>query len=96
VLLRRSSTQFKDYEKCPIGFGVVIFCIATAANKSCRQLYERFYKEFSPFGEPNVAIDTGARGGSPVKLLGLLHMSKAPTPCSFQDVTPSLPNTQSS
>jgi hypothetical protein len=21
VLLRRCSTQFKDYEKCPIGFG---------------------------------------------------------------------------
>jgi hypothetical protein len=24
VLLRRCNTQFKDYEKCPIGFGVVV------------------------------------------------------------------------
>lgn len=23
------------------------------------QLYERFYKGFSPFGEPNIPIDTG-------------------------------------
>lgn len=28
VLLRRSSAKFKDYDKSPIGFGVVVFCIA--------------------------------------------------------------------
>jgi hypothetical protein len=62
VLLRRCNTQFKDYEKCPIGFGVVVFCIVTAAHHGCLQLYERFYKAFSPFGEPNIPIDTGAWG----------------------------------
>jgi hypothetical protein len=33
VLLRRSSAQFKDYDKSPIGFGVVVFCIA---KTNCR------------------------------------------------------------
>ena len=30
VLLRRSNTHFKDYDKTPIGFGIVVFCIAKA------------------------------------------------------------------
>eukprot|EP00775_Hariotina_reticulata_P007949 gene7949-8147_t len=55
ILLRRSSAKFKDYEKSPIGFGVVVFCIA---KSDCRQLYERFYESFSPWGEPNIPIDT--------------------------------------
>jgi hypothetical protein len=48
--------QFKDYEKSPIGFGVVVFCIA---KTDCRPLYERFYEGFSPWGEPNIPIDMG-------------------------------------
>ena len=28
VLLRRTNTLFKDYDKTPIGFGIVVFCIA--------------------------------------------------------------------
>ena len=34
MALRRSHTRFKDYDKTPIGFGVVVFCIAKA---SCRR-----------------------------------------------------------
>ena len=30
VLLRRNSALFKDYDKTPIGFGIVVFCIAKA------------------------------------------------------------------
>lgn len=56
--------QPQDYEKCPIGFGVVVFCIATAAHNDCLQLYERFFKGFSPFGEPNIPIDTGVLGAA--------------------------------
>lgn len=41
-----------------------VFCIATAAHHDCLQLYERFYKGFSPFGEPNIPIDTGGPGCS--------------------------------
>lgn len=52
----------QDYEKCAIGFGVVVFCIATASHQNCLQLYERFYAGFSAFGEPNIPIDTGTGG----------------------------------
>ncbi|WIA29221.1 hypothetical protein OEZ86_011732 [Tetradesmus obliquus] len=54
VLLRRSSAKFKDYDKSPIGFGVVVFCIA---KHDCRALYERFFEGFAPWGEPNIPID---------------------------------------
>ena len=30
VLLRRTNTLFKDYDKTPIGFGIVVFCVAKA------------------------------------------------------------------
>ena len=33
IMLRRMRALFKDYDKCPIGFGVVVFCIA---KSSCR------------------------------------------------------------
>lgn len=33
VMLRRHKCLFKDYDKTPIGFGVVVFCIA---KSSCR------------------------------------------------------------
>ncbi len=59
---RRSNTRFKDYERSPIGFGVVIFCIA---KPHCTELFQRFYDGFAPWGEPNMAIDKGggqARG----------------------------------
>lgn len=57
VLLRRSSAQFKDYDKSPIGFGVAVFCLA---KTNCRELYERFFDGFAPWGEPNIPIDKGA------------------------------------
>ncbi len=40
VALRRSHTRFKDYDKTPIGFGVVVFCIAKAAcRRACAPCY---------------------------------------------------------
>ncbi|KAK9808905.1 hypothetical protein WJX72_006126 [[Myrmecia] bisecta] len=54
VLLRRMSALFKDYDKTPIGFGIVVFCIA---KSDCRALYSRFYDAFSEAGEPNIPID---------------------------------------
>lgn len=40
----------------PIGFGVVVFCIA---KSDCHELYERFYEGFAQYGEPNIPIDKG-------------------------------------
>jgi hypothetical protein len=53
---RRCNTRFKDYERSPIGFGVVVFCIAKPHN---RELFQRFYDGFAPWGEPNIPIDKG-------------------------------------
>lgn len=33
IMLRRHKCLFKDYDKTPIGFGVVVFCIA---KSNCR------------------------------------------------------------
>ncbi|KAK9834168.1 hypothetical protein WJX81_004826 [Elliptochloris bilobata] len=54
VLLRRQNARFKDYDKTPIGFGIVVFCIAKAP---CTALYERFFDGFAAAGEPNIPID---------------------------------------
>ncbi|GMH33587.1 hypothetical protein BSKO_01421 [Bryopsis sp. KO-2023] len=54
VLLRRQNAQFKDYDKTPIGFGIIVFCIAKG---DCHDLYKRFIKHFGPAGEPNVVVD---------------------------------------
>lgn len=58
VLMRRTSTQFKDYTKCPPGFGVVVFCVA---KPTCTDLYARFLECFNRGGEPNIPIDAGKR-----------------------------------
>lgn len=58
VLLRRQSIKFKNYEHTPIGFGIVVFCIAR--NEGCHELFARFVEAFAPHGEPNTAIDEGA------------------------------------
>jgi len=54
VLLRKSSVQFKDYEGTPIGFGIVVFCMA---KKSCKDIYTRFYDVFAEHGEFNMPVD---------------------------------------
>lgn len=56
VLLRRRSALFKDYDKSPIGFGIIVFCIAKG---DCHDLYTRFIKHFGPAGEPNIVVDKG-------------------------------------
>lgn len=56
VLLRRHNAQCKDYDKSPIGFGIVVFCIA---KNDCGGLYDRFIRYFGPWGEPNIVIDAG-------------------------------------
>ena len=33
ILLRRLAARFKDYDKSPIGFGIVVFCIV---KENCR------------------------------------------------------------
>ncbi|CAD7702759.1 unnamed protein product, partial [Ostreobium quekettii] len=54
VLLRRHTSQCKDYDKSPIGFGIVVFCVAKG---DCLDLYDRFVRFFGPWGEPNIVID---------------------------------------
>ncbi|KAK9867491.1 hypothetical protein WJX84_009338 [Apatococcus fuscideae] len=54
ILLRRLAARFKDYDKSPIGFGIVVFCIV---KDNCREMYERFYEAFAQMGEPNIPID---------------------------------------
>lgn len=54
VLLRRNSIRFKDYDKTPIGFGIVVFCIV---KHDYHKITGRFFEYFAPFGEPNVVID---------------------------------------
>jgi len=54
IMLRRMKCLFKDYDKTPIGFGVVVFCIA---KSDCRyelclrsvssQLLSRRHTEFA-------------------------------------------------
>jgi hypothetical protein len=50
------STQFKDYTKSPIGFGVVVFLVTKQPNKD---LFVRFYEAFASRGEANIPIDKG-------------------------------------
>jgi len=54
VLLRKSSVQFKDYEGTPIGFGIVVFCMA---KNKCQDIYTRFYDVFAEHGEFNMPVD---------------------------------------
>jgi len=54
VLLRRQCVKFKNYENTPIGFGIVVFCIA---KRNWKDLYGRFLDAFSPYGESNMPID---------------------------------------
>lgn len=54
VLLRRNSIRFKDYDKTPIGFGIVVFCIV---KHQYHTIIKRFMEHFAPFGEPNVVMD---------------------------------------
>lgn len=56
VLLRRQSALFKDYDKSPIGFGIIVFCIAKG---NCHDLYKSFIRHFGPAGEPNIVVDKG-------------------------------------
>ena len=51
IALRRSHTRFKDYDKTPIGFGVVVFCIAKA---SCRRATPQVSLVASIKGEPSM------------------------------------------
>ena len=54
VLLRRQCVKFKNYENTPIGFGIVVFCVA---KRNWKKLYCRFLDAFSPYGESNMPID---------------------------------------
>lgn len=54
VLLKRQCVRFKNYEHTPIGFGIVVFCIA---KTNWKDLYGRFFDAFSRFGEMNMPID---------------------------------------
>ncbi|MEW5316084.1 MAG: hypothetical protein WDW38_007471 [Sanguina aurantia] len=49
-----SCARFKDYEKSPIGFGVVVFCVAKACSIA---LFQRFMAAFGGAGEANMPID---------------------------------------
>lgn len=44
----------QDYDKSPIGFGVVVFCIAKTDKAD---MYTRFYESFCDYGEPNIPVD---------------------------------------
>eukprot|EP00803_Ostreobium_quekettii_P007813 evm.model.scf_2610.3 EVM.evm.TU.scf_2610.3 scf_2610:18492-21531(+) len=66
VLLRRRSVRFKDYDNTPIGFGIVIFCIA---KQHRRDLYERFHNAFCSSGEANTAIDRGGSLNRPMRMV---------------------------
>lgn len=39
ILLRRLAARFKDYDKSPIGFGIVVFCIV---KDNCRYASAQF------------------------------------------------------
>ncbi|MEW5300397.1 MAG: hypothetical protein WDW36_003330 [Sanguina aurantia] len=54
VLLKRSCARFKDYEKSPNGFGVVVFCVAKAPSIA---LFQRFMAAFGGAGEANMPVD---------------------------------------
>lgn len=41
IMLRRHKCLFKDYDKTPIGFGVVVFCIAKSDCRSDDPLTNR-------------------------------------------------------
>ena len=54
VMLRRTTAQFKDYNKSPPGFGIAVFCVAQHHKRS---LFADFVAAFEPFGEPSIPID---------------------------------------
>lgn len=43
-MLRRMKCLFKDYDKTPIGFGVVVFCIAKSDSRSSSMLTAQYIK----------------------------------------------------
>ena len=47
IALRRSHTRFKDYDKTPIGFGIVVFCIAKASCR-CALLHHQMLQSAGP------------------------------------------------
>ncbi|PNH02949.1 hypothetical protein TSOC_011031 [Tetrabaena socialis] len=67
VMLRRTSAQFKDYDKTPIGFGIAVFCLAGAGMRD--QLYPRFIDAFEAWGEPSIPIDRAFMVSLEFKLL---------------------------
>jgi CW-type Zinc Finger len=54
VMLRRTTAQFKDYNKSPPGFGIAVFCVAQHHKRS---LFADFVAAFEPFGEPTIPFD---------------------------------------
>jgi hypothetical protein len=53
-MLRRTTAQFKDYNKSPPGFGIAVFCVA---QHSKRNLFADFVTAFHSFGEPSIPFD---------------------------------------
>ena len=57
MLLRKSSVQFKDYAGKPIGFGIVLFCLA---KRDCRELYAplyHYYYDYDYYYRPHALTD---------------------------------------
>mmetsp|Transcript_8218 Transcript_8218/g.51089 ORF Transcript_8218/g.51089 Transcript_8218/m.51089 type:complete len:350 (+) Transcript_8218:1624-2673(+) len=55
VSLRQGEVLFKDYERTPIGFNIVVFCLAE--DESMIASYNNFYKEFRHRGEISIPVD---------------------------------------
>ena len=74
IHLKRSAVQFKDYERCPIGFGICVFCIVSPTHPQQAEIYSRFYDEFHKSGEFNIPVDEKFVKSAPfIELTTRLH-----------------------
>ena len=74
IHLKRSAVQFKDYERCPIGFGICVFCIVSPTHPQQAEIYSRFYDEFHSSGEFNIPVDEKfVKSGPFIELTTRLH-----------------------
>ena len=55
VSLRQGEVLFKDYERTPIRFNIVVFCLAD--DRSMSDSYSSFYREFCQRGEVSIPLD---------------------------------------
>lgn len=55
VSLKQGEVLFKDYERTPIRFNIVVFCLAE--DRSMIDSYRSFYQEFCHRGEISIPVD---------------------------------------